>query len=122
MANHNYVKLNETEYHLALGSFFRIIKEESNAKNSFLQSEFFCDIFEIDSIAEKQIEIFEQNKLTHIPNYTGATLNTPIKKFIYYKDPSNVGFTTDVFKYYIEGSKVNDENDILEIEVAGINE
>lgn len=55
MNTHNYIKLNETEYHLALGSFFRVIKEESNAKNSFLQSEFFCDIFDIDSIADSTV-------------------------------------------------------------------
>jgi len=55
MSAHNYIKLNETEYHLALGSFFRIIKEESLAKNSFLQSEFFCDIFDIDSIADSTV-------------------------------------------------------------------
>lgn len=55
MTNHNYIKLNETEYHLALGSFFRVVKEESNAKNSFLQSEFFCDIFDINSIADSTV-------------------------------------------------------------------
>jgi len=88
MINHNYIKLNETEYHLALGSFFRIIKEESNAKNSFLQSEFFCDIFDIDSIADSTVN-----------NYvTGfRAINTRYKEKIIQKKNSYDNGNTSIF-------------------------
>lgn len=55
MQKHNYIKLNESNDYLSLGNFFRIIKEESNCKNTFLQSEFFCSLFDISSIADSTV-------------------------------------------------------------------
>ena len=55
MKNHSYIKLNETSDYLSLGNFFRIIKEESNCKNTFLQSEFFCSLFDIQNIADSTV-------------------------------------------------------------------
>ena len=55
MKQHSYIKLNDTDDYLSLGNFFRIIKEESNCKNTFLQSELFCSLFDIDSIADSTV-------------------------------------------------------------------
>lgn len=51
----NYIKLNETDNYLSLGNIFRIIKDESNCKNTFLQSELFCAIFGINAIADSTV-------------------------------------------------------------------
>ena len=74
--------------------------------------------FNFDSLAVNA-NIFVQNSLKTAPTYPNATINTPIKKFTYYKDSSNDSLTIDTFKEYIESSKVNGENDILEIGVEG---
>lgn len=51
----NFVILNNNNEHLSLGNFFRVIKEYSNAKNTFLQSDLFCEIFNIDNIANSTV-------------------------------------------------------------------
>ncbi len=55
MPKHNYIKLNDTNDYLSIGNFFRVIKEESNCKNTFLQSEFFCSLFDIQAIADSTV-------------------------------------------------------------------
>lgn len=52
---HNYIKLNNTDNYLSLGNIFRIVKEESNCKNTFLQSELFSAIFDTESIADSTV-------------------------------------------------------------------
>jgi len=51
----NYIKLNQTDNYLSLGNIFRIIKEESNCKNTFLQSELFCALFDVNTIADSTV-------------------------------------------------------------------
>lgn len=91
MNTHNYIKLNETEYHLALGSFFRIIKEESNAKNSFLQSEFFCDIFDIDSIADSTVNNYVTGFRAINTSYKEKIIQ---KKYIYNNNDNSIFIPT----------------------------
>lgn len=55
MQKNNYIKLNDTNDYLSIGNFFRVIKEESNCKNTFLQSEFFCSLFDIQTIADSTV-------------------------------------------------------------------
>lgn len=52
---HEYIKLNKTDNYLSLGNIFRVIKEESNCKNTFLQSELFCALFDINNIADSTV-------------------------------------------------------------------
>lgn len=91
MITHNYIKLNETEYHLALGSFFRIIKEESLSKNSFLQSEFFCDIFDIDSIADSTVNNYVTGLRAINTRYKEKIIQ---KKYIYDNSDNSVFIPT----------------------------
>lgn len=51
----DYIKLNETDNFLSLGNIFRIIKKESNCKNTFLQSELFCALFDINNISDSTV-------------------------------------------------------------------
>lgn len=55
MAKKTIIRLNTNDNHLSLGNMFRIIKEESIMKNTFLQSDLFCSIFQIDSIADSTV-------------------------------------------------------------------
>ena len=55
MSKKNFIRLNINDNYLSLGNFFRIIKEESNSKNTFLQSDLFCTIFNIDYIADSTV-------------------------------------------------------------------
>lgn len=55
MSKKNFIRLNINDNYLSLGNLFRIIKEESNSKNTFLQSDLFCTIFNIDSIADSTV-------------------------------------------------------------------
>lgn len=50
-----YIKLNDNDNHLSLGNLFRIIKEESVMKNSFLQSDLFCILFDISDISDSTV-------------------------------------------------------------------
>lgn len=50
-----YVKLNDNEEHLSLGNLFRLIKEESTMKNSFLQADLFCTLFDISDISDSTV-------------------------------------------------------------------
>ena len=47
----NYVKMNNTDDQLSLGNLFRVIKDLAKNKSSALQSEIFCILFDLESIA-----------------------------------------------------------------------
>lgn len=83
----DYVKLNESEYHLSLGSLFKVIKEESNAKNTFLQSELFCDIFEINSIADSTVNNYVTGFRAINSNYKEKIIK---KKYIYQNENNSI--------------------------------
>ena len=51
----NYIKLNDNHNHLSLGNLFNAIKENAKNKSSAIQSEIFCLIFNIDSIADTTV-------------------------------------------------------------------
>lgn len=94
MKNHDYIKLNETNNHLSLGNLFRIIKEESNAKNSFLQSELFCDIFELDNIADSTVNNYITGFRAINTNYKEKIIH---KKTIYENSDNSI-FISTIYK------------------------
>lgn len=51
----NYVKLNNNSNHLSLGNLFNIIKKLSINKNSAIQTEIFCILFDIDNISDTTV-------------------------------------------------------------------
>lgn len=55
MSGKNFIRLNINDEYLSFGNFFRIIKEESDNKNSFLQSELFEILFDTDDIADSTV-------------------------------------------------------------------
>jgi len=55
MNKKNYIKLNTTNNHLSIGNIFRVIKDETIDKNSALQTELFCIIFDIDDISSTTV-------------------------------------------------------------------
>lgn len=55
MNKKSFIRLNINDNYLSLGNLFRIIKEESNSKSTFLQSDLFCTIFNIESIADSTV-------------------------------------------------------------------
>lgn len=55
MAKKNFIRLNVNDNYLSLGNLFRIIKEESNDGNVFLQSELFSIIFNTYDIADSTV-------------------------------------------------------------------
>lgn len=78
MLKKNFIKLNINDNYLSFGNVCRIIKEESNCKNTFLQSDLFCILFNTDSIADSTVN-----------NYcTGfRAINTEYKNvFLYFKN------------------------------------
>jgi len=50
-----YIKMNNNDEHLSIGNLFRIIKENSKNKTSALQSEIFCDLFQIEYINDTTV-------------------------------------------------------------------
>ena len=52
---HNYIKLNDNYHHLSLGNLFNAIKDEAKNKTSAIQSEIFCLIFNVPSIADTTV-------------------------------------------------------------------
>ena len=50
-----YVKLNDNYSHLSLGNVISVIKDESKNKNSAIQSEVFCTLFNIDYMNESTV-------------------------------------------------------------------
>ncbi|MBQ7031431.1 MAG: SEL1-like repeat protein [Bacilli bacterium] len=50
-----YVKLNDNYSHLSLGNVISVIKDESKNKNSAIQSEVFCALFNIDYMNESTV-------------------------------------------------------------------
>lgn len=51
----SYIKMNNNDEHLSIGNLFRIIKESSKNKTSALQSEIFCDLFQIEYINDTTV-------------------------------------------------------------------
>ena len=51
----NYIKLNDNHNHLSLGNLFNAIKDNAKNKASAIQTEVFCLIFNIDSIADTTV-------------------------------------------------------------------
>ena len=51
----NYIKLNNNDSHLSFGNLFNIIKKLSVNKTSAIQSEIFCALFQVDSIADTTV-------------------------------------------------------------------
>ena len=55
MKNDKFIRLNVNDNYLSLGNLFRIIKEESEITNAFLQSDIFCIIFKTYEIADSTV-------------------------------------------------------------------
>ena len=55
MSGKNFIRLNINDEYLSFGNFFRIIKEESDNRNSFLQSELFEILFDTEDIADSTV-------------------------------------------------------------------
>ena len=51
----NYIKLNDNHNHLSLGNLFNAIKDGAKNKTSAIQSEIFCLIFNVDTIADTTV-------------------------------------------------------------------
>ena len=51
----NYIKLNDNNEHLSLGNLFNAIKKISINKSSAIQTEIFCNLFDIDNIADTTV-------------------------------------------------------------------
>ena len=50
-----FIRMNSNDDHLSLGNLFRLVKELSKNKSSALQTELFCDLFEIDEINDTTV-------------------------------------------------------------------
>ena len=55
MSQKKFIKLNTNDNYLSLGNVFRIIKEESNTTNVFLQADLFSIIFNTYTIADSTV-------------------------------------------------------------------
>ena len=55
MSQKKFIKLNTNDNYLSLGNVFRIIKEESNTTNVFLQADLFSIIFNAYTIADSTV-------------------------------------------------------------------
>ena len=55
MKNNSFIRLNVNDNYLSLGNLFRIIKEESEITNAFLQSDIFCIIFNTYELADSTV-------------------------------------------------------------------
>lgn len=55
MTRTNFIRLNINDNYLSLGNLFRIIKEESDNYNTFLQSELFSILFNTENIADSTV-------------------------------------------------------------------
>ena len=51
----NYVKLNNNDNHLSLGNLFNAIKKIAINKNSAIQTEIFCTLFNVDDISDTTV-------------------------------------------------------------------
>ena len=50
-----FIRLNTSDNYLSFGNFFRVIKEESNITNMFLQADLFSIIFNTYNIADSTV-------------------------------------------------------------------
>ncbi len=55
MSKRKFIRLNIDDNYLSLGNLFRVIKEESNSSNMFLQSDLFAIIFNTYNIADSTV-------------------------------------------------------------------
>ena len=55
MSKKEFIRLNTNDNYLSLGNLFRIIKEESDSSNNFLQSDLFSIIFDTEEIADSTV-------------------------------------------------------------------
>lgn len=55
MSKKVFIRLNTNDNYLSLGNLFRIIKEEADNSNNFLQSDLFSIIFNVDEIADSTV-------------------------------------------------------------------
>ena len=55
MLQRKFIRLNINDNYLSLGNVFRIIKEEANNTNMFLQSDLFAIIFNTYNIADSTV-------------------------------------------------------------------
>ena len=55
MSQKKFIRLNINDNYLSFGNVFRIIKEETNTSNMFLQADLFSIIFNTYSIADSTV-------------------------------------------------------------------
>lgn len=115
MSNKEYIKLNINDNYLSLGNLFRIIKEESNNSNSFLQSELFYIIFDTDDIADSTVNNYCTGFRAINPKYKNYIRE--IKKD-FQKNPDNLILIIWKIIEFIEDKKI----DIDKITIKEINE
>ena len=70
----------------------------------------------IDSISS-DANLFYQQTLSSAPTDEGASTNTPIKTFTYYKDPTVEYPDINAFRNFVEGEKVTGSNDTVNIQI-----
>ena len=68
------IKLNENDNHLSLGNIFRIIKSISINPNSFLQSDLFCIIFNLETIGSSTVNNYCTGIRSINPDYKNYIL------------------------------------------------
>lgn len=78
MLRKEFIRLNVNDNYLSLGNLFRIIKEESDSSNNFMQSDLFCIIFDTDEIADSTVN-----------NYCTGLRNINLKYKNYFRELKN---------------------------------
>lgn len=115
MLQKNFIRLNTNDNYLSFGNVFRIIKEEANSNNMFLQADLFAIIFNTYNIADSTVN-----------NYcTGLrAINSKYKNYFkeiknkFEKDKNILIITIGKILELIEGKEIDVDN----ITIAQINE
>ena len=107
----NYIKMNDSESHLSLGMFFEVLKKETNNKNSTIQTELFCIIFDVLEINDTTVNNYCTGYRAINKDYKEKYLKL---KRTYSKDPSifkniilNLIYVLEGIVYNIETSDFN---------------
>lgn len=111
MSKRKFIRLNTNDNYLSLGNLFRVIKEESNTTNIFLQSDLFAIIFNTYNIADSTVNNYCTGLRAINPKYRNYFSEV---KYNFEKDKNILTITIGKILKLIENKEIDTDNISIE--------
>ena len=111
MSKKNFIRLNTNDNYLSFGNLFRIIKEESNVTNMFLQADLFSIIFNTYNIADSTVNNYCTGLRAINPKYRNYFKEVKLK---FDKDKNTLILTVGKILELLENKEIDVDNITIE--------